>query len=107
MCAIVGIFNYSGTPRDEREDVCRMRDSMAHRGPDDAGVYVSDDGRVALGHRRLSILDLTQAGHQPMGNEDGTIQITFNGEIYNCRDLEKRLIARGHRFRSKTDTEAI
>jgi len=107
MCAIVGIFNYGSTPRDERADVCKMRDAMAHRGPDDAGVWQSDDRRVALGHRRLSILDLSPAGHQPMGNEDGGIQITFNGEIYNCRELEKPLRERGHQFRSKTDTEAI
>src|SRR6266446_3123851 len=60
-----------------------MRDTMTHRGPDDAGIYISPDGRVGLGHRRLSIVDLSPAGRQPMSNEDGTVWITFNGEIYN------------------------
>src|SRR5688572_903542 len=107
MCGIVGILNYASTPRDERELLTRMRDAMSHRGPDDAGIFQSDDSRIALAHRRLSILDLSPAGHQPMGNEDNSIQITFNGEIYNCRELERSLIERGHRFRSRTDTEAI
>src|SRR5688500_15327507 len=107
MCGIVGILNYGSTPRDEREFLTRMRDAMSHRGPDDAGIFQSDDSCIALAHRRLSILDLSAAGHQPMGNEDNSIQITFNGEIYNCRELERSLIERGHRFRSRTDTEAI
>jgi asparagine synthase (glutamine-hydrolysing) len=107
MCGIVGLYNFASMPRDERADLCRMRDAMVHRGPDDAGVYLSADSRVALGHRRLSILDLSAAGRQPMGNEDGSVQITFNGEIYNYRDLVPGLLARGHRFHSKTDTEAI
>src|SRR4051812_45854047 len=107
MCGIAGIVNYAATARDERAELVRMRDAMSHRGPDDAGLFQTPDRRVALAHRRLSILDLSAAGHQPMGNEDGTIHITFNGEIYNCRELEKSLIGKGHVFRSRSDTEAI
>jgi asparagine synthase (glutamine-hydrolysing) len=85
-----------------------MCDALAHRGPDDSGLWQSADGRVVLGHRRLSIVDVSAAGHQPMSNEDGTVWITFNGEIYNHAELrrERRLDDR-HRFRSLTDTEVI
>ena len=107
MCGIVGIFNFGGTPRDDGEAVLRMRDAIKHRGPDDAGVYLSNDRRVALGHRRLSIVDLSPAGHQPMSNEDGTVWITFNGEIYNHESLRPGLLEKGHTFRSHSDTEAI
>jgi asparagine synthase (glutamine-hydrolysing) len=82
-----------------------MRDTLVHRGPDDAGVYV--DGTVGLGHRRLSIVDLTEAGHQPMSNEDGTVWLIFNGEIYNYVELAAELKNRGHAFKSATDTEVI
>jgi asparagine synthase (glutamine-hydrolysing) len=84
-----------------------MADVVRHRGPDDGDGWASDDGRVALGHRRLSIVDLSQAGHQPMCNEDGTVWITYNGEIYNHVALRQELEAKGHVFRSHTDTEAI
>ena len=84
-----------------------MRDAMVHRGPDDGGIWESPDRRVVLGHRRLSIVDLSPAGHQPMANEDDTVWITFNGEIYNHASLRPGLEAKGHRFRSRTDTEAI
>jgi asparagine synthase (glutamine-hydrolysing) len=85
----------------------RMRDTLVHRGPDDAGVWHSPDDRVAFGHRRLSIVDLSPAGHQPMSNEDGTVWITYNGEIYNHQTLREELEKRGHRYRSRTDTETI
>jgi asparagine synthase (glutamine-hydrolysing) len=107
MCGIVGIFDYSAAPGDGREFVARAADAIAHRGPDDHGLYASDDGRVVLGHRRLSIVDLTSAGRQPMTNEDGTIWLTFNGEIYNHKLLRAGLLGQGHRFVSNTDTEAI
>lgn len=86
-----------------------MRDTMVHRGPDDAGAaaWAAGDGRVAFGHRRLSIVDLSPAGHNPMPNEDETVWITFNGEIYNHRALRSELEAKGHRYRSQTDTETI
>jgi asparagine synthase (glutamine-hydrolysing) len=84
-----------------------MRDSMVHRGPDDAGIWIDPSGGCALGHRRLSIIDLSEEGRQPMGNADGSIQVTFNGEIYNFQDLRDALAAQGHRFHSHTDTEVI
>lgn len=104
MCGIVAIFRFDGREVDERQ-LNSMRDQIAHRGPDDAGCYVS--GTVGLGHRRLTIVDLTPAGHQPMSNEDGTIWIVFNGEVYNYVELRAELIARGHRFASHSDTETI
>ena len=82
-----------------------MIEAMAHRGPDADGVW--RDGQCALGHRRLSIIDLSEAGRQPMANDDGTIQITFNGEIYNFQQLRHDLEGLGHRFRTRTDTEVI
>lgn len=85
----------------------QMVDSLAARGPDGRGVKILEDGRLALGHRRLSIIDLSESGAQPMTNEDGTIWLTFNGEIYNFRELREELIQAGHRFRSKTDSEVI
>jgi asparagine synthase (glutamine-hydrolysing) len=85
-----------------------MRDTIAHRGPDDGGLWQSDDGRVVFGHRRLAIVDLSPAGHQPMANEDGAVWITFNGEIYNHAELRKTLrLDDRHKFRSRSDTEVI
>src|SRR5262245_46724105 len=84
-----------------------MRDTVTHRGPDDAGLYISPDRRVGLGHRRLSIIDLSPAGRQPMTNEDGSVWITFNGEIYNHLELRADLERRGHVYRSRTDTETL
>src|SRR5262245_33937455 len=81
-----------------------MADTIEHRGPDDNGYYVS--GQVGLGFRRLAIIDLN-TGHQPMSNEDGTISVVFNGEIYNYQDLAADLKARGHQFSTQTDTEVI
>jgi asparagine synthase (glutamine-hydrolysing) len=82
-----------------------MREALIHRGPDDAGLHM--DGAIGLGHRRLSILDLSAAGHQPMCNEDGSVWLVFNGEIYNYVELTSVLRARGHTFRSATDSEVI
>jgi asparagine synthase (glutamine-hydrolysing) len=107
MCAIAGIFNYGSSPTDDRAIVSRMRDTMTHRGPDAAGLYQSPDRRVVLAHRRLSIVDLSPAGRQPMANDDGTIWITFNGEIYNHLEQRGPLAARGHVFKSRSDTEVI
>jgi asparagine synthase (glutamine-hydrolysing) len=99
MCGICG-FNWS----DERL-IERMKARLVHRGPDDHGSHVAEG--VSFGHRRLSIVDLSDAGRQPLCNEDGTVWITFNGEIYNHLELRARLQAKGHIFRSRTDTEAI
>jgi len=106
MCGICGLV--VGVPGVfGAETLVKMRDTMTHRGPDDAGLEVLNDGRVGLAHRRLSILDLTQAGHQPMANEDGTIWLSYNGEIYNHAHLRNQLEARGHSFTSRTDTEVV
>jgi len=84
-----------------------MRDTLIHRGPDDAGTWVSPDGVCALAHRRLSILDLSPDGRQPMGNEDGNVHVTFNGEIYNYVPIRERLEAAGHRLFSHSDTAVL
>jgi len=107
MCGIVGIFDYAGPGGLEEALLVRMRDTMTHRGPDDAGVLVSVDGRLGLAHRRLAILDLSTAGRQPMGTPDGRYWIVYNGEIYNFKDLRFGLESRGYQFRSQTDTEVL
>src|SRR6185295_20008706 len=105
MCGICGIALPDHSPRRiDGAAVIRMRDSLLHRGPDDAGLLLHS--HVALGHRRLSIVDLS-AGHQPMFNEDDSIAIVFNGEIYNHSDFRSDLQSRGHRYRSHCDTETI
>lgn len=105
MCGICGItYNH----RDQQVDpnlIARMNDSIRHRGPDDSGVHINNN--VGLGFRRLAIIDLSPAGHQPMTNEDGSTWIVFNGEIYNYQELRDELLAKGHEFRSRTDTETI
>ena len=102
MCGISGVIGLA-----DRDAISAMTDVQAHRGPDDAGIVVLDDHSIALGHRRLSIIDLSSAGHQPMANADKTLWITFNGEIYNYRDIRKELIGHGCRFRSESDTEVL
>ncbi len=107
MCGFVGVLRLNADSPVEEVDIIRMRETMYHRGPDDAGVYMSPDGRIGMGHRRLTIVDLSSAGRQPMSNEDGTVWLAFNGEIYNHLELRKGLEARGHRYRSNTDTETV
>jgi asparagine synthase (glutamine-hydrolysing) len=105
MCGIAGVFHYrTGAPAPEQR-IERMASRLVHRGPDQSGVFV--DGELALGHRRLSIIDLSEAGRQPMTNEDGSVVISFNGEIYNFRDLRQELERAGHVFRSSSDTEVL
>jgi len=106
MCGIVGIVSRDGS-RVNPEQLARMRDRMRHRGPDDEGIWSAPSSEVVLGHRRLSIIDLSPAGRAPMGNEDDTVQVTFNGEIYNHAELRRDLTDRGHRFRSHCDTEVL
>src|SRR5437773_3713619 len=103
MCGIAGIVRWDGQPP-SIEDVQVMCDVMVHRGPDDEGYY--HDSHATLGMRRLSIIDL-QTGHQPVSNEDGTVWVLFNGEIYNFKELRHELEGRGHRFSTTTDTETI
>ncbi len=105
MCGIAGIFEYGRGARVDQGLLARMTQLIAHRGPDDSGHWV--DGNVALGHRRLSIIDVSPTGHQPMGSEDGSVWITYNGECYNYAELAVGLRARGHIFRSSSDTEVI
>ena len=105
MCGIVGTIDRPGT--DATQAVCAMIQRLAHRGPDDAGVECWPQAGVALGHQRLSILDLSAAGHQPMRGRDGLVSIVFNGEIYNFQELRQELAADGHQFRSNSDTEVI
>src|SRR5256884_4424337 len=104
MCAIVGIVKLDPRERVEEERLKRMRDVLRHRGPDGAGLWIG--GPVGLGHRRLAIVDVA-GGHQPMANEDQTVWIVFNGEIYNHAELRPELEARGHRYRTRSDTETI
>lgn len=103
MCGIVGIISHKDRP--PLDLLKHMTQSISHRGPDDSGFFV-DEG-VGLGHRRLSIIDLSGRGHQPMSNEDGTIWIAFNGEIYNYLEIRPTLVEKGHCFRSESDTEVI
>ena len=106
MCAIIGIVSLQ--PVQNRGWLRVGRDAMSHRGPDDAGEWWSADGRAGLGHRRLSILDLTAAGHQPMSTElPKPLCVVFNGEIYNFRELRRELEPLGHSFKTGTDTEVI
>src|SRR4051812_9888502 len=103
MCGIAGIVRWDGRAP-ALEDVQVMCDVLFHRGPDDQGFYADD--AAALGMRRLSIIDL-ETGRQPMGNEDGTVWVVFNGEIYNFKELRRDLQSRGHRLSSASDTETI
>ena len=104
MCGIAGIFHLNGAAASPVM-LRRMTDAVAHRGPDGEGFYT--DGCIGLGHRRLAIIDLTDAGHQPMISEDGRIALSYNGEIYNFRELRSELESLGHRFRSSSDTEVV
>ena len=113
MCGICGKLRTDGKPIDEGM-LRKMTSVLSHRGPDDEGVYISAQDaaisshvNIGLGHRRLSIIDLSEAGRQPMSNEDKTIWMVFNGEIYNFQSLRAELESKGHRFHSRTDTEAI
>ena len=104
MCGICGIFDLEQQPGNG-ERVRRMAGTLAHRGPDNDGFYASP--LCHLGHRRLRIIDLSPLGHQPMSNEDGSVWVSFNGEIYNYLDLRPELVRRGHQFRSQSDTEVM
>ena len=106
MCGLCGELRFDGQPVQD-EPLAEMRDRLQHRGPDSAGSYRSPGRLGALAFRRLRIIDLSANAGQPMPNEDASVQVVFNGEIYNFQDLRDWLVARGHRFRSKSDTETI
>lgn len=105
MCGIIGVA--SQFPISNSAWLAVGRDAMRHRGPDDAGEWWSVDGKVGLGHRRLAIIDLSSAAHQPLQDESGEVSLVFNGEIYNFSELRGELIGKGHLFRSHSDTEVI
>ena len=106
MCGIVGFRS-----RDNflilTEKLPEACESLAHRGPDDSGLFIDEPTGVGLAHRRLSIIDLTSAGHQPMKSDDGKVIISYNGEIYNFKEIRKILETLGHTFNSTTDTEVV
>jgi asparagine synthase (glutamine-hydrolysing) len=104
MCGIAGLYYFDPSRRVDPVRVARMTDCLTHRGPDDSGFMVS--GPVGLGHRRLSIIDLA-GGRQPIDNEDGSVVIVFNGEVYNYADLTQDLLSRGHTFKTRSDTETM
>ena len=104
MCGIVGIVGSNRSYQADAEDIHRMCQTIVHRGPDDEGIYAN--GCAGLGMRRLSIIDLS-SGHQPIHNEDRSIWVVFNGEIYNFPELRAELEACGHRFYTNSDTEVI
>jgi asparagine synthase (glutamine-hydrolysing) len=104
MCGITGIFNFDNSPVD-RLLLQKMTVLLRHRGPDGSGYFVN--GNIGLGHRRLKIIDLSENGRQPISNEDGSVWVTYNGEIYNFSELSAELKKRGHVFKSRTDTEVI
>ncbi len=108
MCGICGILHFEGSTQPVNEDLLRtMTEKIRHRGPDSGGVYVSPQKNLGFGFRRLAIVDLSSAGNQPMCNEDGSVWIVFNGEIYNHAKLRPALEAAGHRYRSRSDTETL
>src|SRR5438093_775306 len=108
MCGIAGLFDPGSVCDAETEAIlATMTGVLRHRGPDDSGTWVDPAAGVALGHRRLSILDLSPLGHQPMHSMDGRYVITFNGEIYNFRALRDELANHGHTFRGRSDTEVL
>jgi len=112
MCGICGFVSNKESQRIDRYFLSKMNKVMHHRGPDDDGIYLgcavnANEFMVGLGHRRLSIIDLSTQGHQPMSNENGTVWIVYNGEIYNFIELKDYLIKKGHQFKSHTDTEVI
>lgn len=108
MCGIAGIYAYHDTAKAvDRDELVRIRDHMALRGPDGKGAWISGDARVGFGHRRLSIVDLTSAAAQPMLSTDGRYAVTFNGEIYNFRALRGQLEHKGYVFRTQSDTEVL
>src|SRR5215212_5571863 len=102
MCGITGFLGNFPAER-----IYSMNALVAHRGPDDEGYWFDPEARVALGHRRLAIIDLRPEARQPMTDETGDIILVFNGEIYNYRELREELEAKGHRFRTRGDTETI
>src|SRR5690242_12113479 len=107
MCGIAGMHAYTDAGRLDIGELEAIDAELASRGPDGSGMWTDDSRRVALAHRRLAIIDLSSNGAQPMLSEDGHLAITYNGEIYNYKELREYLRTLGHRFRSNSDTEVL
>src|SRR3546814_17899016 len=107
MCGLTGIFDPLSRGGDIAQGVAAMTARLQHRGPDDDGLWVDAEAGLALGHRRLSIVDLSPEGHQPMASHGGRYVIAFNGELYNFRSLRAELVAQGPVFRGGSDTEGL
>ena len=107
MCGISGLYRFNNPKKISEPELVKMRDTLVHRGPDGAADYISPDKKVGLSQRRLAIIDLSRGAACPMTNENGKVWITYNGEIYNFKILREELIKRGHRLKTKGDTEVI
>src|SRR5665213_755879 len=107
MCGITGFFEKGRSPKECKQALRDMTAALVHRGPDAEGFWSDEREGIHLGHRRLSILDLTSTGNQPMASESGRYQLVFNGEIYNFQELRKELAGHGQRFRGSSDTEVM
>src|SRR6185295_5305440 len=107
MCGICGELIFDSGAAVDTETLLSMRERLAHRGPDDKAVWISGDRRAGLAFRRLAIIDLSAAANQPLANEDDSVRVVFNGEIYNFKSLRADLESRGHRFRTDGDAETI
>ena len=107
MCGITGVWEFKNKSTVSQPMIKSMADTLYHRGPDDSGVYVDEKNNIGFGHRRLSILDLTSQGHQPMLNGDESLCITYNGEVYNFIEIKRELMDKGYEFKSNSDTEVI
>ena len=107
MCGFTGIF-YPNTDKEvDKDNLILMRDTMVHRGPDNGDIFVSENKSLGLGFRRLSIIDLSNEANEPIINEDGSLVLVFNGEIYNFKEIREKLINLGHTFKSETDAEVV
>ena len=107
MCGLTGFCDYRGLDSNAEQICLAMASKLIHRGPDDTGVWVNLEHGIALGHRRLSIQDLSSSGHQPMKSPSGRYVVAYNGEIYNFRDLQNELKKLGFEFRGHSDTEVL
>src|SRR3569623_1356024 len=107
MCRIAGMISKKLQPEEIRKKVTTMCHALQHGGPDDEGIYADENTGLVFGHRRLSIIDLSKNGHQPMADVQQKVWITFNGEIYNYQELKEKLLVLGAQFHSNTDTEVI
>jgi len=107
MCGLTGVIYTNSSNCVNEITLIQMRDVLMHRGPDDAGIFISKDKKVGFGFRRLKIIDLSKEANEPLFNEDKSLVLVFNGEIYNFQELRNELLKHGHKFQSQTDSEVI